>query len=55
MKYFVIICGILLLLGGMPLVWQFAAGTARIIWSVLLFIIAVAIIMWGISLMRAAV
>lgn len=50
MKYFVLICGILLLIGGLPLVWKFAAGTARIILSVLVFIIAVGIILWGISL-----
>lgn len=55
MKYLVLILGILLLIGGLPAVWKFAAGTARIVLSVLIFIGAVALIWYGITLLRAVV
>lgn len=53
MNWFIIICGILLLIGGLPLVWKFAVGVARIILSIVIFVLAVLLILGGIGTLAA--
>ncbi len=49
----IIVIGALLLIGGLPAIWRFAKGSARIILSVVLFIVA--LIWWAITGLAAAV
>lgn len=51
----VIVLGILLLIGGLPAIWKFAKGAARIILTVLLFVIIIGLIWWAITALAAAV
>ncbi len=44
----VIVLGLLLLVGGIPAVWRFAKGAARIILSVIIFLAVIALIWWAI-------
>ncbi|MEY8542736.1 hypothetical protein [Dubosiella newyorkensis] len=51
----VIVLGLLLLVGGIPAVWRFAKGAARIILSVIIFLAVIALIWWAIVGLAAAV
>lgn len=44
----VIVLGVLLLIGGLPAIWRFAKGAARIILSIILFCVIVGLIWWAI-------
>ena len=51
----IIVIGALLLIGGLPAIWRFAKGSARIILSVVLFLVIVALIWWAITGLAAEV
>lgn len=55
MQILVIVLGILLLIGGLPAIWRFAKGAARLILSVLLFLIIIGLIWWAIVGLAAMV
>ena len=42
----IIVIGALLLIGGLPAIWRFAKGSARIILSVVLFLVIVGAALW---------
>lgn len=51
----IIVLGIILLIGGLPAIWRFAKGSARLILSILLFVMIIALIWWAITGLAAAV
>lgn len=51
----VIVLGVLLLVGGIPAVWRFAKGAARIVLTVLIFLITIGLIWWAVTALAAAV
>lgn len=55
MQILVLVLGILLLIGGLPAIWRFAKGAARIVLSIILFVVIVGIAWWAITALAAAV
>lgn len=55
MQILVIVLGVLLLIGGLPAIWKFAKGAARIILSIIIFLLVIALIWWAITGLAAAV
>lgn len=51
----IIVVGLLLLIGGIPAIWRFAKGAARIVLTILLFVIIIGLIWWAITGLAAAV
>ncbi len=50
----IIVLAVLLLIGGIPAVWRFAKGAARIILSILIVVVAIGLIWWAINVFAAA-
>lgn len=55
LQILIIVIGVLLLIGGLPAIWKFAKGAARLILSVVLFLVIIGIIWWAITGLAAAV
>lgn len=51
----VLVLGVLLLAGGLPAIWKFAKGAARLLLSVLLFAAIIALCLWAITSLAAVV
>lgn len=55
LQILIIVLGVLLLIGGIPAIWKFAKGAARIILTVVIFLIVIGLIWWAITGLAAAV
>lgn len=51
----IIVLGLLLLAGGIPAIWRFAKGAARIVLTVLIFVLVIGLIWWAVTSLAAAV
>ncbi len=51
----IIVLGLLLLAGGIPAIWRFAKGAARIVLTVLIFVLVIGLIWWALTSLAAAV
>lgn len=55
MQILVIVLGLVLLIGGIPAIWKFAKGAARIVLTVVIFVAVIGLIWWAITGLAAAV